>query len=131
MKHNTIENPAITISGDLLLKHGYRISDEPLRVLEEARWQKAVVDEYNDVKYFINITEGHAWDPKEKSKEKHNWWPSVTFDIPVPGKGRQTVKIDLVQWFNESGSHSQITIEEMETMIEQFFTSLNGLLYNH
>ena len=125
----------ITISAELLAEHGYnRWSKSGDRSCPEhlnSQWQKRISDEYGKTKYFIDINESFGWNPKENSGERfHNWWPSIQFNVEVPNLGFHSVQISLVQWFNESGQYSQITIPIMEEMIESFFQKMDGKNYD-
>ena len=125
----------ITISAQLLTEHGYKCwsksGDRSCPGHLNGQWQKRITDESGQTKYFININESFGWNPYEQYGERfHNWWPSIQFNIDVPGFGFQSIEISLVQWFNESGQYSQITVPVMEEMIESFFQKLDGKKYD-
>lgn len=121
----------ITISKELLEKAGYKTwkfnQDREPHIVR--KWQKRICDETGK-KYFINIEETSGWNPHiNEGEEFHNFWPSVQFNIEVPNFGYQSINIELVQWFNESGRYSRITIEKMEEMIEEIWVNLKGSYY--
>lgn len=105
-----------TISQELLIAAGYTM-------WSKNQFQKRVRDDSGSTKYFINI---------EQSAGFHNqmpmFTPSIQFDVWV-GDVQESIKITLVQWFNDSGSHSQITISEMEVELDKYWTRLEGLKY--
>lgn len=133
----------ITISKELLESAGYKCwkenpEHEPHIV---RKWQKRIMLYDGETfqgeaaktitKYFIDINETHGWNPHLNSGEEfHNFWPSVQFNINV-GNAYQSVNIQLVQWFNEAGQHSEITIAEMEEKIDEIFTTLEGHYYDN
>lgn len=93
-------------------------------------WQKRVFDVDGRTKYFINIKETFGWgDPNLATQEIHNFWPSIQFSVMVNDTDR-SIEISLIQWFNESGQWSGITIEDMEFEIEEFWSKLGGLYYD-
>ena len=121
----------ITISKELLEKAGYKIYNHNVEFEPHIvrKWQKRFDDEIG-TKYFINIDETYGWNPhNDKGEEFHNFWPSVQFDIEVPGYGFNSLNIELVQWFNESGQYSHITIEKMEEIVEEIWSKLKGSYY--
>lgn len=121
----------ITISKELLVNAGYKCwvefpANEPHLA---AKWQKCIYDTDGSRMYFININESLGWNPHQGGgEESHNWWPSIQFDIVVEDS-TQSIEVRLIQWFNESGKWSNLSIETMETYIEHFFTTLNGIHY--
>lgn len=122
----------ITISKQLLESAGYKCwSENPEFEPHIVRkWQKRINDEFGLTKYFIDINETKGWNPQlNNGNEFHNFWPSIQFDIEVHGFGLHTIKVSLVQWFNESGQFSKITIEKMEEVCEEIFEKLNGRHY--
>lgn len=121
----------ITISKELLEKSGYKCwkeienpnnSDGVVR-----RWQKRFTDVIG-IKYAIDINETMGWQPNNTNPALNNFWPSVQFYIDVAGKS-QSINIELVQWFNESGQWSEITIEKMEEVVEDIWLRLKGEYY--
>lgn len=119
----------ITISPIKLLDAGYKFfkqySDE---VSTRATWQKQIEDE-RGIKYFINIvrTDGFLVGDTEPC-DSCFWWPSVQFRIPV-GDGFQTIYVELVQWLNNSGQHTGLTIEMIEQQLHEIWTKLSGQYY--
>ena len=121
----------ITISKELLKSAGYKcwLENPEFEPHIVKKWQKRIIDDLG-IKYFININETEGLNPDLNSDEEfHNFWPFIQFDIEVPGFGFQSIQVSLVQWFNESGKFSQITIEKMEELCEQIFQKLNGQYY--
>lgn len=88
-----------TISQQLLLDAGYSM-------WSENHFQKRVRNESGDTKYFINIEQSSGF-----NNQMPMFTPSIQFDVRV-GHAQQSIEITLVQWFNDSGLHSQITISE-------------------
>jgi hypothetical protein len=125
----------ITISAELLSEHGYnrwsKSGDCSCPAHLNGQWQKRITDQKGETKYFITINESFGWNPNENYGERfHNWWPSIQFNVDVPNFGFHSVEISLVQWFNESGQYSQITIPIMEEMFESFFQKMDGKNYD-
>ena len=112
----------VTISKELLIAAGYSFNE--VSEADEAgtvrTWRKQVLRDGSQ-EYMIHIRETRAWNPLTLN----HFWPSVAFDVQV-GKTRQWIKIDLVQWFNESGRFSRITITEMEESIHTMYSLLDG-----
>lgn len=124
----------ITISKEILETHGYnrwtKAGDVSCPEHLNGKWQKAIRDDDGNKRYFINIDESFGWNPREKNGEQfHNWWPSIQFEIEVPGFGFNSIEISFVQWLNESGQYSGITVQTVEEMAEDFFTKLHGKNY--
>jgi hypothetical protein len=125
----------ITISKQLLEEAGYKCwKENPVEEPHICRkWQKCIYNQDGSKRYFININESFGWSQYlygQDDESLHNFWPSIQFNIEVPNFGFHSIEISLVQWFNESGKYSQITIPVMEQMIEHFFTHLNGKHYD-
>jgi len=122
----------ITISKELLTEAGYDCwSQNPPQEPHICRkWQKCVYNEDGTKRYFINIDETFGWNPPSQ-ESSNNFWPAIGFKVEVPNFEPQYLNIELVQWFNESGKYSGITIPVMEQMIETFFTQLNGKDYDN
>lgn len=112
----------VTISKELLIAAGYSFNE--VSEADEAgtvrTWRKQVLRDGSQ-EYMIHIRETRAWNPLTLN----HFWPSVHFDVQV-GKTRQTIKIELIQWFNESGTFSGITIEDMEESIAAMYSLLGG-----
>jgi len=119
----------ITISPTKLLAAGYKFfkhySDE---VTTRATWQKQIEDE-RGIKYFINIvrTDGFLVGDTEPCGSCF-WWPSVQFRIPVDD-GFQVIYVELVQWLNNSGQDTGLTIEMVEQQLDAIWTRLSGQYY--
>lgn len=118
-----------TISKSLLTEAGYKCwkqdpTDHTLR-----RWQKRILNDQGQTKYFVNVNETHGWRcPTPTDESDHNFWPEMQFEVDLDGKS-PSIQISLVQWFNESGQWSGITIAKMEEYCEQVWKSLNGKMY--
>lgn len=57
-----------------------------------------------------------------------SYWPFIQFNIPVKDSF-QSIKIELVQWLNEAGKYSQLTIKDIEDACESIWKALNGQYY--
>lgn len=128
MDQTQFNGKLMTISKELLLAAGYKCwKENPINEPHTIRkWQKCVYSEDgHSKKYYIDIDETLGWNP---TSDDHNFWPSVQFDIPI-GDTYHNIKIELVQWFNESGKYSGLTIGQMEQEIESMFVKLNGKNY--
>lgn len=102
-----------TISHELLIENGYRN-------YAAGEYQKKVIDDNNKVKYFINIQQLLLGG-------MYLWWPSVQFDIL---ENNQSISISLIQWLNDSGRYTGITLAEVEEYIENVWVKLNGKYYD-
>lgn len=112
----------VTISKELLLAAGYKYTENTHDADSDTvrSWRKPIIVGGSQ-EYVIYIRETRAWNPLTLN----HFWPLVRFDVQV-GKTRQSIKIDLVQWFNESGTFSGITIAEMEESIAAMYSLLGG-----
>jgi len=110
----------MTISETILLNFGYNCWKT-----EETRkhWQKRFDDE-SGVKYFINIIQSKDWNEGMED----NYWPSIQFDIPVKDLF-QNVSVELVQWLNEAGKYSNLTVQDIEDACESIWKRLDGQYY--
>lgn len=119
-----------TISKSLLTEAGYKCWKEDPTDHTLRRWQKRILNNEGQTKYFINVDETRGWAnpnlPVEESD--HNFWPDMQFEVDVNGKS-PSIQISLVQWFNESGQWSGITIQQMEAYCESVWSRLNGKMY--
>ena len=119
----------VTISRSILESNGYKCWKEYPEPHIVAQYQKCISDDLGK-KYFININETTGWNPAlSNDVSKHNFWPSVQFNINI-NDSFHSINIQLVQWFNESGKYSNISIKQMEDKIEEIFISLNGQHYD-
>lgn len=118
----------ITISKELLVEAGYKCwSENPVTEPHIVRkWQKVFTDDIGK-KYFINVNESFGW--HSYFEDLHNFWPTVQFDVCVNETSYQTISVSLVQWFNESGQYSKLTISEMENYCEHIWSTLGGQYY--
>ena len=117
----------ITITEDLLIEKGYRKFNptfEGSSVL--ANFQKKVYDGSNTA-YFINIKKCIGFNYDDPTS--FTWWPEIQFEVNVPNKGHHSISIELVQWLNNSGKHSKITIDEIEDFCNYLFYTLDGKFY--
>jgi hypothetical protein len=125
----------ITISKQLLEEAGFNCwKENPVEEPHICRkWQKCIYNQDGSKRYFIDINETFGWNRLDGQTDEslHNFWPSIQFDVEIPGSKYEShsIEISLVQWFNESGRYSEITIPVMEQMIEHFFIHLNGKNY--
>ena len=125
----------ITISKDLLLENGYKTYEN--NFLDKNyycnSYQKRFKDERGNTKYFINIDESLGFNKPGSvyDESDHNWWPSLNIDMPsLDGENERHLKIELIQWFNNSGQFSKISIEEMEYFAEFIFHALDSKTYD-
>lgn len=98
---------------DILIKHGYVN-------WESGKYQKKIQDE-KGIKYFINID--HI-----QITNFDGWFPSIQFHIMVNNQPK-SIDISLVQWLNDSGKHTGITIKDVEEYMESVWIKLDGLYY--
>lgn len=114
----------MTISKELLEKAGYRCWRENPSEYYVREYQKRIEDG-NRVAFFINIKEATSFRGDDKI---NNFWPSIQFNIGVNGSD-QSIHVELVQWFNEGGVYTGITIEEMENECREIWLKLEGKHY--
>lgn len=110
-----------TISRELLIEKGYYIYKDTLCSYCINSYQKKVIKD-NVVLYFINIKETEGFNENDGWT---NFWPSMQ----IHNKDGNAIGIDLVQWFNNSGTFSGITIEDMEKALEDIYYSLEATPY--
>ena len=120
---NEADLPKQTISKDLLLLNGYKCWNENP---EGGEWQKCIKDAAGGKKYFINIKERLGFNGEVNMR---NWWPSIQFDVEIDVNTTQNIEVSLVQWFNNSGEWSGVTIEQMEEFCQSVWTRLDGQYY--
>lgn len=119
----------MTISSQKLTASGYTCWKSTPDEQTVAYWQKRVTDQAGRTKYFINIDETAGWNPTVNSADEfHNFWPSIQFQIKVADTF-QSIDVRCIQWFNESGKYTGITIEQMEKYLDSVWVQLNGEFY--
>lgn len=119
----------MTISAEKLIASGYHLWSTNPDEHTIGRYQKRILDGDSRTKYFININETSGWNPHINTGiEFHNFWPSIQFQILVADTF-QSIEIRCIQWFNESGKYSGITIEQMEEYLDEVWHRLGGVYY--
>lgn len=119
----------MTISSEKLIAAGYTRWKFTPDEYTFAQHQKRVTDQDGRTKYFINIDETKGWNPTVNSTDEfHNFWPSIQFQIKIADTF-QSIDVRCIQWFNESGKYSGITIEQMEEYLDSVWGRLNGEFY--
>lgn len=119
----------MTISAEKLIASGYNRWSITSNEYTVSQYQKRVLDQDDRTKYFINIreTRGWAW-CDDVGTPFNNYWPSIQFEVKI-GDTFQSIEVNCVQWFNESGKYSGITIEQMEEYLDSVWVRLNGEFY--
>ena len=119
----------MTISTEKLIASGYNRWSTTPNEYTIAQYQKRVLDRDGRTKYFINIRETGGWEWQDDAGTVfNNYWPSIQFQVKI-GDTFQSIEVNCVQWFNESGKYSGITIEQMEEYLDSVWVRLNGEFY--
>lgn len=119
----------MTITPEKLIASGYTCWKSTPDEQTVAYWQKRLRNQDGRTKYFININESAGWNPDTNGgPEFRNFWPSVQFAVKVADTF-QSIEIDCIQWFNECGKYSKISIEQMEEFLDSVWVRLNGEFY--
>lgn len=119
----------MTISPEILTDSGYKLYtgsfdfEPPFKL---GLWQKKFADE-RGIKYFLNIKQTKGFYDTD-THVSMNWWPHIQFEILVKDRP-QAVNIEFVQWLNDSGKYSKLTITDIEEYANNIWLSLNGLYY--
>lgn len=117
-----------TISAIKLIEAGYRDTmDRENNPWFIRTWHKQIKDD-RGIKYNIIVRETLGFNSTTEDEKSRNWWPRVQFEVPIKDQ-YQALNIELVQWLNESGLYSNLTIADIEEYVDGIWVALGARYY--
>lgn len=108
------------VTEELLVENGYKEYTHPyLNPESHTCFQKRVLDENKNTKYFINVVHFCSRDTS-----------LYEFRIQVRPEEYDTIDISTTQWFNNDQEYSEMTLAKAEELFEKIFVMLNCRMYD-